>query len=138
MRLLVLTAEPITADALRRALPLDIDPTQGEVMVVAPALQSSPLRFWVSDADEAITRAQEVQAETVDALRRDGAAVSGDTGEADPETAVQDALQTFDADRLVVFARTGEESRYREDVDPAALQARFGIPVERVELNSPA
>jgi hypothetical protein len=134
MRVLVLTAEPITAEALRRALPLDIDPTQGEVMVVAPALQSSPLRFWVSDADEAISRAEQAQAETVRSLRADGASAHGDTGEGDPETAVQDALQTYPADRIVVFARTGEDSRYREDVDPERLAERFGIPVERVEL----
>ena len=134
MRLLVLTAEPITADALRRALPLDIDPTQGEVMVVSPALQSSPLRFWVSDADEAITRAQEAQAETVRSLRADGASAQGDTGEGDPETALQDALQTYPADRILVFVRSGEDSRYREDIDPRKLEERFGIPVERVEL----
>jgi hypothetical protein len=134
VRLLVLTAEPITAEAVRQALPSDLDPTQGEVLVVAPALQSSPLRFWVSDADEAIARAQQVQTETVEALRGDGASASGDTGEADPGTAVQDALQTFQADRIIVFVRTGEDSRYREDVDAAALESRFGIPVERVEL----
>jgi hypothetical protein len=134
MRLLVLTPEPITAEALRRALPLDIDPTQGEVMVVAPALQSTPLRFWVSDADEAISRAQQVQAETVRSLQSDGASARGDTGEGDPETAVQDALQTYPADRIVVFVRTGEDSRYREDIDPTRLAERFGIPVERVEL----
>ena len=134
MRLLVLTAEPITAEAIRRALPAELDPTQGEVMVVAPALQSSPLRFWVSDADEAIAQAHQVQAETVESLREDGASASGDTGEGDPETAVQDVLQTFEADRIIVFVRTGENSRYREDVDPAALESRFGIPVERVEL----
>jgi hypothetical protein len=134
MRLLVLTAEPITAEVLRRALPLDIDPTQGEVMVVAPALQSSPLRFWVSDADEAITRAEQVQAETVRSLRDDGASVQGDTGEADPETAVQDALQTYPADRILVFTRTGEDGSPHADVDPEKLAERFGIPVDRVEL----
>jgi hypothetical protein len=134
MKLLVLTAAPITAEDVRRALPEEVDPSAGEVLVVAPAIQSGPLRFWVSDADEAIDRAEHAQAETVEALQADGASAHGDTGESDPETALQDALQTFPADRIVVFARAGDSGGYREDVDPVALQERFGVPVERVEL----
>ncbi len=135
MKLLVLTGEPITAAQLREALPPDADPAQGEVMVVAPALHTSPFRFWVSDADDAIAEAERVQAETVQALREGGASVSGDTGEGDSEAAIEDALQTFPADRIVVFVRTGGEERYREDVDPDALRERFDVPVERVELD---
>jgi hypothetical protein len=135
MKLLVLTSAPITSEHIRRALPDGVEPSDGEVLVVAPAIQGSPLRFWASDADEAIERADQAQAETVRSLEADGASASGDTGESDPETAVQDALQTFPADRIVVFAHTGEESGYREDVDPAVLEERFGLPVERVELD---
>jgi hypothetical protein len=135
MKLLVLTSAPVSADDVRRALPDGVEPSDGEVLVVAPAIQSSPLRFWVSDADSAIEQAERAQAETVQALQADGAAASGDTGESDPETAVQDALQTFPADRIVVFARVGEDGGYREDVDPQLLEERFGLPVERVELD---
>jgi hypothetical protein len=35
-------------------------------MVVAPALHRSALRFWLSDSDEAIERAELVQHETVE------------------------------------------------------------------------
>lgn len=135
MKLLVLTPTAITAEQLHRALPADVDPAHGEVLVVAPAVHSSPLRFWVSDADAAIARAEQVQDETVRSLRDGGAAARGDTGESDPETAIQDALQTFPADRILVFARTGDSAGYREDVDPRALQERFGVPVERVALD---
>ena len=130
----MLTSEAITAAQLRDALPADLDPAQGEVMVVAPALQSGPLRFWVSDADKAIARAREVAEDTVTELRAEGTAARGDTGESDPMTAVQDALQTFDADRIVVFACGDDGGRYREDVDPDAVSARFGIPVDRVTI----
>ncbi len=37
MKVLVLTTEPITAQALRAALSADIDPSDAEVMLVAPA-----------------------------------------------------------------------------------------------------
>lgn len=132
MKVLVVTSEPISADELRGALG-DVDPTDAEVMVVAPALQDSPLKFWVSDADEAIARAEEVRAKSVEQLRRDDVPAKSETGEADPLAAIQDALQTFSADRIVVFTR-GNGQRYREDVDPEQVEERFGIPVEKAQL----
>ncbi|MFL5865316.1 MAG: hypothetical protein ACJ780_31880 [Solirubrobacteraceae bacterium] len=129
MRLLVVTSEPVSADQLRQALPGDSDPTDAEVMVVAPALQESALRFWMSDADDAIARAEEVRAQSMENLGEAGVSATGDTGEADPENAIEDALKTFPADRILVFTHGGKERRYREDVDADALQGRFGIPV---------
>jgi hypothetical protein len=129
MRLLVLTSEPVTAGQLRDALPGEADPTDAEVMVVVPALHDSALRFWLSDADAAIARAEEIRAESLDSLGEEGVPASGDTGESDPEDALDDALKTFPADRILVFTHGGEEQRYREDVDAGALQSRFGIPV---------
>jgi hypothetical protein len=134
MKLLVLTSEAITADQLRTALPGDIDPGDAEVMVVAPALQESGLRFWMSDADEAIAHADEVRREAVDKLGEGGVAASGDTGESDPGTAIQDALMTFEADRIVLFTHTGDEKEYLEDIDPEEIRDRFGLPVDRATV----
>ena len=129
MKILVLTTEPVTADQLRAALPGDSNPQDAEVMVVAPALHKNALRFWVSDADEAIAKADDVSHQTVDQLGADGVAASGDTGESDPEEAIADALKTFPADRILIFAHPDSEQRYKEDVDADELQKRFGIPV---------
>jgi hypothetical protein len=131
VKILVLTTEPITADQLRAALDDGTDPTEAEVMVVAPALHASALRFWVSDADEAITRADDVRRQSLEQLGEAGVAASGDTGEGDPEDAIEDALKTFPADRIVIFAHSGSQQRYKEDVDPDELQERFGVPVSR-------
>jgi hypothetical protein len=57
-----------------------------------------------------------------------------DAGESDPEDAVEDVLETFAADRILVFIHTGDEQRYREDVDADALQSRFGIPVTQARI----
>jgi hypothetical protein len=129
MKILVLTTEPVTAGQLRAALPGDSNPQDAEIMVVAPALHKNALRFWVSDADEAIAKADDVSHQTVDQLGADGVAASGDTGESDPEEAIADALKTFPADRILIFAHPDSEQRYKEDVDPDELQKRFGIPV---------
>jgi len=96
----------------------------------APALHRSALRFWLSDADEAIRRAELVQEETVEGLDDAGLDAEGDTGESDPVKAVEDVLVTFAADRIVVFTRPDSEQRHDEDIDVEALGKRFGLPVQ--------
>jgi hypothetical protein len=136
MRVLVLTTEPVSAEQLRHALPGDTEPRDAEVMVVAPALHESALRFWLSDADDAIARAEQVRRDSVEQLGDEGVAASADTGEADPEDAIKDVLETFPADRILVFTHPKGEQRYREHVDADALQRRFGIPVTQTEVGS--
>ncbi len=134
MKLLVLTSEPISAAQLRDAVPDDLDPAQAEVMVVAPALQESGIRFWMSDADEAIGKAEAVRKETVERLGQEGVPASGETGESDPLQAIQDALQSFPADRIVVFTHRGEDQDYREDVEVGEIEERFGLPVDQARV----
>ena len=128
MRLLVVTSEPVSAEQLRGAV--DGDPAQTEVMVVAPALAESPIKFWFTDVDEAIERAERVRTESVRELSDSGIPAAGEIGESDPVQAVQDALATFPADRILLFTHT--DGRFREDVDEAELRERFGLPVDRV------
>lgn len=135
MKLLVLTSEPVSADQLRSGLGREADLENSEVMVVAPALQESAMRFWMSDADEAIGRAKWVGAESRKRLQEEGVAASADTGEADPYKAVEDALQSFPADRILVFTHPEGQQFYREDIDANDLEVRFGLPVDRAELS---
>jgi hypothetical protein len=129
MKLLVLATDPIDADDLRGALNgEEID--GAEVLVVSPAVNASPVAFWVSDSDEAIADAESTARQTADALAAEGARTRAQTGESEPLLALQDALATFPADRVVVFARGDEESqRYREDDVAGEAQRRFGVPV---------
>jgi len=129
VRLLVTTAEPISAELLR-SVAGDL-PEDAEVLVVAPATTGSPLRFWVSDVDAAIAHADEVQAETVERLEQDGIDAAGTVGESEPLQAIADALATFPADRIVVIAHEQGARDYREDGDiVAAVRERFGLPVD--------
>jgi hypothetical protein len=136
MKLMVLTTEPITATQLRDALPGPIEPRDAEVMVIAPALHASALRFWASDADEAIEKAEAVRRETLRRLGDEGVSASGDTGEGDLMKATEDALRTFAADRIVIFSHPSDESRYREDVDDDEIRQRFGLPVDLAEVRA--
>jgi hypothetical protein len=127
MKLLVLTPEPVDADLLRSTLG---DAVEGaEVLVVSPATNRSKLAFWVSDPDQAIAEAETAEEETVERLEEEGIDAAGDTGESEPAVALQDALATFPADRIVVFSHPDGERDYREDEGLADAEERFGIPV---------
>jgi hypothetical protein len=127
MKLLVLTPEPVDADLLRSTLGDEVE--GAEVLVVSPATNQSKLAFWVSDPDQAIAEAETAEEETVERLEEEGIDAAGDTGESEPAVALQDALATFPADRIVVFSHPEGERDYREDEGLADAEERFGIPV---------
>jgi hypothetical protein len=118
MRILVLARDHVDAARVRAALPGD-DLADAEVLVVAPAEQESKLRFWMSDADDAIADAQERADATASGLDAEGAHTRTETGAADPVAAVRDALATFPADRILVFGD-----------DELAQQVRGAVDVE--------
>ncbi|MDQ6804488.1 MAG: hypothetical protein M3065_05880 [Actinomycetota bacterium] len=144
MKVLVLASEPISADQLRAGLTGGEDADGGsdlddvEIRIVAPALHSSALQFWISDADEAISKADSVWRTSVAKLGAAGVDAQGDTGESDPMRAIEDAMANFDADRIIIFTHPESEQRYREDIDEGELEQRFGRPVERVSTSNSA
>jgi hypothetical protein len=131
MKVLVLATDPVGADDVRGALSGE-DLARTEVLVVAPAVNESPVAFWVSDSDEAIADAESVAQATADALRDRAARATATTGDSEPLVALQDALATFPADRILVFARDEEHARYREDDMFSEAERRFGVPVTAV------
>jgi hypothetical protein len=128
MKLLVLAPHAVDASAVRNALP-DDDLEGAEVLVVSPAMQESGLRFWMSDSDDAIAAAEQASEQTAQALSGEAATTRATTGESEPLLALQDALATFPADRVIVFR--GDGDAYREE-DLADAQSRLGVPVTTV------
>ena len=116
MKLLVIATDPVDAAAVRGALPGE-NLDGAEVLVVSPAEQTSTLKFLMSDSDEAIGRAEDVAAQSGEALRAAGAHVRTDTGEAQPLVAIKDALVTFPADRILVFGDADLAERARAEFD---------------------
>jgi hypothetical protein len=134
MKVLAVATEPISAGQLRGAVG---ERQAGEaeiVLVVVPALHRSAIRFWVSDADEAIQRARQGEHERAAQLRHAGVTAGGEVGDIDVVDAVRDALATFDPDRIVLFTHAPDVQRHREGVTPAELSEEFGIAVERIEI----
>ena len=132
VKLLVVTPEPVDAELLRATVGDEVE--GAEVLVVSPATHQSKLAFWVSDADEAIHEAEVAQEETVERLEEADVDAAGDTGESEPAQAIEDALATFAADRIVIFSHAGERD-YREDEGLADAEQRFGVPVTHAEIS---
>lgn len=133
MNLLVMAPEPVDLAAVRGALGGELA-DDAKVLYVSPALNDSAVKFWTSDADEAIAQAGERAEQTERALRSEGVRATGVTGESEPLLALQDALATFAADRIVVFVRPDDEQRYREDDVIGEAERRFGVPVTEARL----
>jgi len=131
-RILALVSEPVSGEALKKAVGGE-RAEAAEVLVVAPALNSR-WRFLTSDSDEAIARAEEVQEETVERMEEEGIDAAGDTGESDPLLAIQDALQTFDADEIVVFTHSESESNWLEKGLVDQAQERFDTPIRQLVI----
>jgi hypothetical protein len=132
MKLLVLATDPVGADDVRRALGGE-DLAQAEVLVVSPAVNESPVAFWVSDSDEAIADAESTASQTAAALSAEGARTRAQAGESEPLLALQDALATYRPDRVLVFTRGDDDAaRYREDDVAGEVERRFGVPVTEI------
>jgi hypothetical protein len=133
VKLLVVTPEPVDAALLRATLGAEVE--GAEVLVISPATNRSKVAFWVSDPDEAIAEAGAAQEETVERLEEEGIDAAGDTGESEPAVAIQDALATFAADRIVIFSHPGSDLDYREDDGLEDAEQRFGVPVTHAEIS---
>jgi hypothetical protein len=132
-RILALVSEPVSDEALKSVMPPG-EAEEAEVLVVAPALNTRT-RFWLSDTDDAIRRADEVQEETVERLDEAGVDAAGDTGESDPLLALQDALQTFPADEIVLFTHPGGQRNWAEEGIVEAAKSRFEEPVRHLVVD---
>jgi hypothetical protein len=120
-KILAITAEPIDGDALKGV----VDADDAEVLVVAPALNTKT-RFWLSDPDPAIERAEDVAKETEERMEEGGVDAVGETGESDPLLAIQDALATFPADEIVLVTHPEGSRNWLEDGVVSEAQERFG------------
>ena len=134
-KIIALVSEPISAQALKSAVGARTA-EEAEVLVLAPALNSR-LKFLTSDSDDAIARAEAVQEETVERMDEEGIDAAGDTGESDPLLALQDALQTFAADEIVLVTHAEGSRNWREEGVVDDARERFDAPVRHLIVESP-
>ena len=132
MRVLVLATDTIDPNDVHDALGDEAD--DAEIRLVTPQLDGSWLAKVMDDRDETRGAAEDIETESTDALRDAELSASGEVGDADPVQALEDALATFPADRIVIFVRPEDDERsVHEDLDPLDVEERFGVPVTRLD-----
>jgi hypothetical protein len=104
------------------------------VLVVCPAL-NSPLRHWVSDEDDARAVAQERLDRSLAELQRLGLSARGEVGDADPLQAIEDALRTFGADRIIISTHPEGRSNWLERGVVSGARERFAVPINHVVVD---
>ena len=127
-RILVIANRTCPCPSLADEVALRANAAPTDVLVVAPALNSR-LRHWLSDIDDALTRAQERLELAITALCRRGVVARGEIGDADPVLAIEDALASFPADEIVIATLPAGRSNWIERRLVEKATARFGIPI---------
>jgi len=133
-RILVISNETVEGTVLHEAIRFRAHNVEGEVLVVAPALESR-VRHRSSGADPTPDAAGGRLDRSLERLAGAGVRARGAVGDADPMQAIDDALQGFPADEIVIATHPERRSRWlaHDLVDRARL--RFDGPVLHVVVD---
>ena len=133
-RILVVSNETLTGQALRREIAHRGSGFEADVRVVCPALNTK-LKHWVSDEDQARQAAQERLDGLLKQLRREGVEAHGDIGDSDPVQAMEDALRMFPADEAIISTHPPGRSNWLERGVVERARERFPHPVTHVVVD---
>jgi len=127
-RILVVANETLPGSSLRDEILNTAGPGAAEVLVVAPALDSSALH-WSAEKDAPRAEASRRLEEAVAALVTAGVQAHGVVGNADPLKAIDEALRTFAADEVLIATRPHGKSGWLDQDVVASARERFPVPV---------
>jgi hypothetical protein len=133
-RILVISNETVEGTVLHETIRFRAHNVEGEVLVVAPALNSR-LRHWMSDTDGARAAARRRVDRCVERLAVAGVRARGEVGDADPMQAIADALRTFAADEILVATHPEARSHWLAHDLVARARLRFDVPVLHVVVD---
>ncbi len=133
--LLVITCpveEPATVGRIAAAATLGSGNEDADVLVLSPA-RIGFLDRWASDVEGARRVAQENLVATVAALAKAGIAAEARVGDEDVVQAVEDQLQSFPANEVVLITGEGEE---KDEAAAAELKSRLRAEFRHVSLGA--
>jgi hypothetical protein len=108
---------------------------RSEVLVIAPALVKSPVKYALGDVDEAASRARERLEESVERIRRLDVEVRGEVGDSDPNLAIKDALATFPADEVIISTHPKERSAWLEKDVVERARREIDLPITHIVVD---
>jgi hypothetical protein len=133
-RILVISNETVTGTVLHQAIRFRAYNSGGEVLVVAPALNSR-LRHWMSDVDGARRVAEERLEACLGRLAASGVRARGEIGDGDPLQAIADALSVFAADEIIIATHPEERSHWLAHDLVGRARARFAQPILHIVVD---
>lgn len=131
-RILVVTAATITGPELRNEIESHVDGSDTHVHVVAPALADSRFHHAMGDVDEPIDEASDRLEGSLAELRGAGLQATGFVGDSDPLIAIEDALQVFDADEILLLTHGAEDARWLEADAFERARHKFEPPITHI------
>lgn len=135
LRVLVVVAQAAKGEELHQQLAILAGDRPLELRVVAPAYAQSMLKYLASDADDGIRRAHGRLKESVGEMNRhEETTAKGEVGEADPLTAIEDALGSFPADEIVILPSPDGDDQWAEKNLFGQVKRRFDLPVREIQL----
>jgi hypothetical protein len=134
-RILVVSNETVTGTVLHQAIRFRAHNVSGEVLVVAPALNSR-LRHWMSDVDAARHAAEGRLQTCLKRLGAVGIRARGQIGDGDPMQAMADALSTFAADEIIIATHPEERSHWLAHDLVGRARERFARPVLHIVVDA--
>jgi hypothetical protein len=134
-RVLIVVAAELAEGEVRDAV-LERARNASEVRVIAPALTRTVVEQAMGDVDDAIAAAQERLDRALKRIGSPGAVTTGEVGDSDMRLAIQDALQTFSADEIVIVAHE-EDALAREHKSIAEAEKSFEPPITELYVTEP-
>jgi hypothetical protein len=134
-RILVIANQTVGGHALLDEIRNRTKGRDSEVLVMTPALTTSQLQHWSSDTDEATETARQRMELSVLAVKELGLRASGRVGDSDPNVALEDALQSFPADEVVISTHPPDRSRWLEHGVVERARKEVALPVTHVVVD---
>jgi hypothetical protein len=140
-RVLVLANQTVGGRALLEEIKKRCQGRRSEILVVVPALTSTPLEHWASDVDAALAEARQRLEDSLRAMQSAGLVARGEVGDHhEPNAALEDALRYFAADEVIISTHPPDKSRWLERgvVDRARSEVPLPITHVVVDLDAEA
>jgi hypothetical protein len=135
-RVLVLANETVGGRALLAELQNRSKGRSSEILVVVPALTSTPLEHWASDVDQALDDARERLDSSLATMAAAGLQARGYVGDHhEPNASLEDALRDFPADEVVISTHPPDKSRWLERGVVARARDEVPLPVTHVVVD---
>lgn len=135
-RVLVMANQTVGGRALLEEIQNRCEGRNSEILVVVPALTSSPLEHWASDVDAAIAEARQRLEDSLRTMDSAGLTARGDVGDHhEPNAALEDALRYFAADEVIISTHPPQKSRWLERGVVERARREVPLPITHVVVD---